>query len=73
MNKGILVLVFLLFLTSFNFFLLGKSTAPTVLELKQKDAEILSLKELLINKEKAYYELIKTHPNFKIENWRMSK
>lgn len=73
MNKGILVLVFLMCLTSFNFFLLGKSTAPTALELKQKDAEISSLKELLINKEKAYYELIKTHPSFKVEKWGMNK
>lgn len=54
-------------------FYAGYQFSPLNIQANQKDAEIKSLKEVVIQQQLMYTAMMRQMPQFKIKNWAMNK
>lgn len=69
-NKMTYVLIFLFLFVGF---FAGYNYSPQNTEIKEKNQRIKELEEVIIQQQIINQYMIKTMPQFKIENWAMNK
>lgn len=64
--------IILIFMMSVSFYT-GYQFSPINIEIKQQQAEIKNLKEVIIQQQLMYTAMMRQMPQFKIKNWAMNR